>query len=500
MIKNFLLGSVALLLAFAFIACSSSDDEEKYVTVNESSFEFSSDGGSDNFTISSNTSWSLATSSQWITVSKQNGSGDSSLSLTVVSNSEYDERTGYVTVMSDDLLSPIKISVKQSQKDAILTSENQFSFDWEGGSKELSYQYNVATEIVVPETATWVHITKTRALSNGTITINVDENNSSQRQCTVTLKGTGISKDITISQEAFIPIESISFQQGTDLLVDTNEKAITLTPVVLPDNASEKSLEWSSSNSEIVEVNQNGEVTIKSNGVATVSVYNKQSGKTASISITVKIKAQSLKLKNEWGGYLGTYCVEGNWGYSFVPQIEVEPANAYIEDLVIVSDNESLVSISGNTIVCNSQNQEGKTRITASLPYSSLSSSFEISVQCCYLKAGLGLIEQDANKFMISFAGLVYSNNTDDKFKIEGISIMNENDQLIATVGTLESDNTNKVRWVSKQINLVDYGMSVIDNTFYNTISQWNVVVMYRYNNSENIISERMDIDTSTQY
>ena len=110
----------------------------------------------------------------------------------------------------------------------------------------------------------------------------------------------------------------------------------------------------------------------------------------------------------------------------------------------------------------------------------------------------MGTIEQNENKFLINFAGQIYSNNSYEKFKIEGISITDENNQLIAN--SFDSNNTDRVRWQSNQINLRDYGIYVIDNVFYETLSKWNAIVTYRYNDSENIISENVKIDATTSY
>lgn len=72
---------------------------------------------------------------------------------------------------------------------------------------------------------------------------------------------------------------------------------------------------------------------------------------------------------------------------------------------MLTSENENLVSIAGSAVICNSQGWTGQTRITANLPYSGISSSFDINVQCCYLKAGLETIVQNENEFLINLPG-----------------------------------------------------------------------------------------------
>lgn len=85
-------------------------------------------------------------------------------------------------------------------------------------------------------------------------------------------------------------------QMITSVKFDTNQRTITvnkgkssyLRAVILPNNASDKSLTWSSSNSKIVSVTSDGKVTGVSGGSATITCTAKDgSGKTASIEVYV---------------------------------------------------------------------------------------------------------------------------------------------------------------------------------------------------------------------
>lgn len=234
---------LTLICVMIFAACSS-EDEEKYTTIDENSLEFDSNGGSQTISISSNTNWYIDDNPfEWITVSSsKEGSGNAQVTISVATNPDYDKRTGFILITSDGFLEPIQINISQSQKDAILIPEQNSTFGWKGGTKEFTYKSNVNMEIVIPETMNWVHAEKTRTLSNGKITITVDENSSLQRQGTITLKGDNISKDFTITQEGFIPMQSVSFQEGTNLFFDRNAN-LALHPVFIPANSSDQTLE-----------------------------------------------------------------------------------------------------------------------------------------------------------------------------------------------------------------------------------------------------------------
>lgn len=98
-------------------------------------------------------------------------------------------------------------SSENEEKGTIIIPAFDATFDWKGGTKEITYKSNVATEVVIPKATTWVHAIKTRTLSDEKVTITVDENTSfSQREGTITLKGGNTTNEIVITQKGHIPI------------------------------------------------------------------------------------------------------------------------------------------------------------------------------------------------------------------------------------------------------------------------------------------------------
>lgn len=61
-----------------------------------------------------------------------------------------------------------------------------------------------------------------------------------------------------------------------------------LTAIVQPDNATDKTVEWSSSNTSVATVDQTGKITAAGAGSATITAKTKDGGKTATASVTVK--------------------------------------------------------------------------------------------------------------------------------------------------------------------------------------------------------------------
>ena len=69
----------------------------------------------------------------------------------------------------------------------------------------------------------------------------------------------------------------------------------TLTATVLPENASGKNVTWSSSDTFVATVDENGKVTAVKEGQATITVTTEDGGKTAKCEVTVTAKSYGLK-------------------------------------------------------------------------------------------------------------------------------------------------------------------------------------------------------------
>ncbi|MEG2418731.1 MAG: Ig-like domain-containing protein, partial [Eubacterium sp.] len=91
---------------------------------------------------------------------------------------------------------------------------------------------------------------------------------------------------IIVGQDApSVKVESITLNKSAvELPIGSTEE---LTATVLPTNASNKNVTWSSSDATIATVNQNGRVTAVSEGKATITVTTEDGSRTAAASITV---------------------------------------------------------------------------------------------------------------------------------------------------------------------------------------------------------------------
>ena len=92
-----------------------------------------------------------------------------------------------------------------------------------------------------------------------------------------------------------VPVESVSLDK-TEHIFNTIGGTLTLNATVLPSDATDNSVEWSSDKEDVATVDQNGNVKAIGNGKAVITVTTKDQGKTASCDITVAQLVTSITL------------------------------------------------------------------------------------------------------------------------------------------------------------------------------------------------------------
>ena len=149
------------------------------------------------------------------------------------------------------------------------------------------------------------------------------------------------SAEITVVKEpSIVHVSSVSLNETTlDLL--TGDRA-TLTATVLPSNASDKTISWSSSNENVATV-KNGKVTAISAGQATITVTTKDGGLTASCIVSVTQKIVPVN-----GVSLNYNELELSVGDSEDLIAKVLPTNATNKEVIWSSTDEEVASVDEN--------------------------------------------------------------------------------------------------------------------------------------------------------
>jgi uncharacterized protein YjdB len=172
---------------------------------------------------------------------------------------------------------------------------------------------------------------------NGTVdTLQADAN--------VTVSGNGDIKKQTGSGQISVSVAGVSLDKTEIVLVEGSSEKLTAT--VEPANATNKGVTWSSDHEAIATVDQNGAVTARRGGQATITVTTADGSKTATCTVRVKIQigepVQSVGLnKTELAlevGKTGTL------------EAKVEPSDATNKNVTWSSSNSEVATVDNGVV------------------------------------------------------------------------------------------------------------------------------------------------------
>lgn len=317
-------------------------------------------------------SWTAECPDEWITLSQSEGNCPESVSISIAPNSDKEDRTGHITFSCGDRT--IVVTVTQGPSPFIALEKSEVSIDGDGGVLHILYLSNTAVEIVTDDE--WIRMIDL-GTEEKTIAIEVLRNLSDAREghITVTAKADReYYKVLTVKQGEKIDHPAISFEEGHEMEI-AGKGSFRLHPVF--EDMKDTALEWDSDNPSIASVDNDGNVTVYTSGVCTVTAVNRHHGIEASIVLNVRIKASSIKV------FLGTQDMEKNTlavrfpGEVIDVNIIMDPEEAYTGDLVCISSDPGVARIDGMSIRCI---QPGSADITVESLYHGIRKSFSMFI------------------------------------------------------------------------------------------------------------------------
>ncbi len=191
--------------------------------------------------------------------------------------------------------------------------------------------------------------------STGKIVATVTGKKTGTSTITVTSKYNS-SKKATCKLTVTVPVNSVSLSPST-LTMDCGS-TYTLTANVLPSDAYNKNVTWSSDKIDIVKVDSNGKLTALKEGSATITVTTKDGSKTATCVVKVKnVKVEKITLnQTAWN-------LEPRKSYGLTATIS--PSNATDNTLTWSSDKPEIATVNDKGIVTAVAASDDKATVTA---------------------------------------------------------------------------------------------------------------------------------------
>ncbi len=150
------------------------------------------------------------------------------------------------------------------------------------------------------------------------------------------------SEDNGSGDDTVIPVQSVSLNK-TSLEMFTDDTNLSLTATVLPENATNKNVNWSSSNISVASVS-NGIITPLGVGSSTITVTTVDGNKTASCSVTVKERATVPNYVLH-----GLFYGKGEWTDEKMKQNPSDSSEYMIQGIQLYANDLFKIHMSGNT-------------------------------------------------------------------------------------------------------------------------------------------------------
>lgn len=166
----------------------------------------------------------------------------------------------------------------------VLTVDSQ----WEGNSETISMEFETPVTLNMDEEQVFWLIVPAITLSKGYTMTVTDANGGTfkkERTSSLTLERKKFYKLSSTVEISSYPAASVSLDKK-ELNLNVDEEA-ALTATVLPENATDKSVTWVSSDTAVATVDANGKVTAVAKGTATITVKTNDGGFEDSCVVTV---------------------------------------------------------------------------------------------------------------------------------------------------------------------------------------------------------------------
>ena len=258
----------------------------KGVVLPKQVFDLQSGSNTIEVEVQANVQYTVSSFVDWIKQTGTKGLTSKTLTFSIEENKTYDPREGKITIKpQEESAQEQVISVKQAQKDALNVEKTSYDMPYGGGEIEIKVDANV--EFDVKPSVDWIHHIETKALSNSTVRLTVDENptyESREGMIEITQKNGTLSHTINVKQAGRIAVSDIYLNCYAMALLVGDSK--TITAEVWPKDAWDKTITWVSSDESIATVSS-GIVTAISVGSVNIIATTGNVSETCSVHVQI---------------------------------------------------------------------------------------------------------------------------------------------------------------------------------------------------------------------
>lgn len=167
----------------------------------------------------------------------------------------------------------------------------------------------------------------------------------------------GIDWISSSGSDEYVPVTGITLSPVTATLFTNGGNTVQLVPTVLPTNADNQSVTYSSSTVSIASVSSTGLVTAISNGTATITVRTSEGGFIATCTINVKTDVISVTISQK--------TLQVSSGATYQLSATYLPSNASNVAITWKSSNTSIATVSTSGLVTGVSSGTATITVTA---------------------------------------------------------------------------------------------------------------------------------------
>lgn len=252
------------------------------------------------------------------------------------------QQLSHVTTDRDaEYIHPNTVIITGSAKDDhLIVEKTYFELGPDGG--QLSIPIVADNEVKVTMDADWISRPDAKVFKTGTLVLNVAAMpRGTNRSAKVKLQAGAREETISVNQIDADWISVASVTISPDSAEVKVGESITLTATVLPENATDKTVTWSSSNATIAGVDQNGTVTALANGSATIMAKVGEESAVCAVIVTTPVTGVSLNKDK----------IQLSPGKTATLTVTVYPLDATNQSVNWSSSNDSVASVSSGGVV-----------------------------------------------------------------------------------------------------------------------------------------------------
>ena len=219
---------------------SCQEDEEPFISINQTEFTVSDVGGAKTISIESNTSWTAKSSANWCTITPSSGDASTkTITAKLATNDTYAARSCNIIITAGSISKTLTFN--QESNLGLLITQDKYDLSNDAATIELEVKANVEFDIAI--SGDWISQATTRSLSTSKLSFDIAKNESyDNREGAITIKQkngtlTSTIKVFQSQEDAIIISEKTEELSSENQILKVELKTNVDFEVIIPDDA-----------------------------------------------------------------------------------------------------------------------------------------------------------------------------------------------------------------------------------------------------------------------